>query len=373
MSSWLRAAHVASVTLVLCSGAALSSAQEAPADPAPEEEAPPEETPPEEASPEEAEPPVAQDTAPAGLVEARAAIGEAQFTVALEALERALQEGSAQPEHLQEIYRLQGETLVAVGKAAEAKEAFKILLVLNADAALGEFASPKIVAVLEEARVELAGGALAGRHHFDLPSRRLEVSVDSDPLAMSSQVRLSYPRQDASPAVLSIPLEEGKAIFDVPAQASTGVHLALLDRQGNVILSWAVEALPVAAVEKKDPELVVVDTGPEPIWSKWWVYAGAGAAFATVGTVFGIASSSAQGDLDELLDNPAGHFFSDAKALEDKAQSRATLANVSFVMAGALGIASGVLYWRSTKQESPLQVVPAADGTGASLLMGGRF
>lgn len=359
MSPWLRAASAA---LVLCCGAPLASAQEAPSDPS-EEEQVAEEQP--------------DDTTPAGLVEARAAIGEAQFGPALEALDRALQEGGAQPEHLQEIYHLQGETLVAVGKSEEGRAAFKILLVLNADATLGEFASPKIVAELDEARNELAGASLEARHHFDLQSRRLDVFVDSDPLAMTAKVRLTYPRQDASSAELSIPLESGKAIFDVPGQAGAGVELALLDRNSNVLFLWQVEDLPVVVgVQITDPktgQITSVGSTGESIWSKWWVYAGAGAAFATVGSVFGIASSMAQSDLDDVIADPGNHFLSDAKALEDKAQSRANWANLSFAMAGAFGIASGVMYWRAQKSESTLQVAPATDGSSASLTLGGRF
>lgn len=374
MSSWIRAVQLVAVTLVMHASAGELRAQEAP-DSAPETDP--------EAGPAPEPDPSAEETAdvhavPAGLLEARAAISEARFDPALLALESALREGKAQPEHLQEIYRLQGETLVAVGKAQEAKEAFKILLVLNPAASLGEFVSPKIVSVLDQARGEIAGGTLQSRHQLDPKSRLLEVFVDSDPLAMTAKVRLVYPRKDGSAARLSIPLEAGKAVFDVPGQASTGIELALLDRHGNVILAWQVEELPMVAItvvptEKGYSSVVSPGTGKQAIWARWWVWAGAGAVFATVGTVFGIASSSAQSDLDAVIDNPVDHFFSDAKQLEDKAKSRATWANVSFAMAGAFGIASGVMYWRARNQESSLQVVPATAGTGASLVIGGHF
>jgi hypothetical protein len=365
MFPWVRATQIAVATCVFSASVGDLRAQEGePPEPPPEAE-------PAELDIEEE----VTETTPAGLVEARAAIGEAQFAAALQGLDKALRSGQAQPQHLQEIYRLQGETLVAVGKSSEAKDAFKILLVLNSAATLGEFASPKIVSVLDEARSELEGGALQGRHQFDSKARRLDVVVESDPLAMTAKVRLSYPREDGSAARLSIPLEEGKAIFDVPGKVSAGVELALLDRNGNVIQTWQVEELPKAAAAIPKEPLVVSTTSSvdQPLWAKWWVYAGAGAAFATVGTVFGITASSAQSDLDDVIDNPGEHFFSDAKRLEDKAQSRATLANVSFVMAGAFGVASGVMYWRGRDSESSLQVAPATDGTSASLLLGGRF
>ena len=311
---------------------------------------------------------------PAGLLAARVAINDAQYEVALTSLQSALDEGISQPQTVEEIYRLQGETLVAVGKASEAKASFQALLALNANASLGEFASPKIVEVLEEARTELAGGQLEATHSVVEGARRVEITVASDPLKMSAKVRLSYPRDDQSVAKLDIPLEDGKAIFDLPEQAGSSVVLALLDRHGNVILQWDVDNLPTAAVIK-DPTVGQVTPLPRgtPLWAKWWVWAGATGAMATVGTVFGIASSSAQSDLDKVTANPGDHFTSEARRLEDKAQSRATVANISFVLAAALGVTSGVMYWRGRKGEASLQVVPATEGAGASLIMGGRF
>jgi hypothetical protein len=311
---------------------------------------------------------------PKGLVDARAAMNEAQFAAALAALDEALGEGQLQATQLQEVYRLQGETFVAIGKAPEAKRAFASLLALEPQATLGEFASPKIVAVLEEARAELAGGRLAARHQVVLGSRRLEVVMDSDPLNMAAKLRLSYPREDASMASLSIPFEAGKAMFDVPAQAGSTVALALLDRHGNVLQAWEVDELTAAPVVKR-PIVGKIDmrSEPTPLWAKWWVWAGATGAVATVATVFGITSRSAQSDLDEVTANPGEHFYREAKALEDKAQFRANVANISFVVAGALGVTTGVMYWRGRNADSSLQVVPAGEGAGASVLLGGRF
>lgn len=359
------------IAIALCAGLPGAYAQDG--DPAPEPEAPATEP-----DPAMASEPGASEDVPAGLIAARVAINDAQYEVALTSLQSALGEGISQPQTVEEIYRLQGETLVAIGKASEAKASFKALLSLNASASLGEFASPKIALVLEEARTELAGGQLEAGHSVAEGTRRVEIAVTSDPVEMSAKVRLSYPRDDQSVAKLEIPLEGGKAIFDVPAQAGSSLVLAVLDHFGNVILLWDVDDMPPAAVAITE---VVINgdqntTSPPretPLWAKWWVWAGATGAMATVGTVFGIASRSAQSDLDEVTANPGDHFTSDARRLEDKAKSRATVANVSFVLAAALGVTSGVMYWRGRNAEASLQVVPATEGAGASLIMGGRF
>ncbi len=383
MSPRLGLAQVAAVVCVLGLGASQGHAQEEakpaePTAPGPASETPPEELPTgadssaeAEAEPEEgAEPEAAPQQDLQGLVAARAAIEEAQFATALESLEAAVKEGRAEPHQLEEIYRLQGETLAAIGKSDIAKESFKLLLLLNPDASLGEFASPKIVAVLEEARSDLQGGTLAARHTIVPNSRRLEVIVDSDPLQMSSKVRLSYSREDGTVANLSIPVDAGKAIFDLPAQAQEGVQLALLDRYGNAIVRWTVADLPpsIMAAAPNDGT-----SQGSALWARWWVWAGAGGAFAVLGTTFGVASSSAQSDLDEVTKNPGEHFLSEAKSLEDKAKSRATIANISFVMAGALGVTAGVMYWRGRNAEAALQVVPTDNGEGASIVMSGSF
>ena len=312
-------------------------------------------------------------TEPAALQEARDAIGAAQYSQALSALERAVAEGVAQPEHLAEMYRLRGETLVAIGQVPEAREAFTLLLVLEPEASLGEFVSPKILAVLDEAREQLAGAKLTAHHQFATETRQLDVLVDSDPAQMAMKVRLTYPRADKSSARLTIALESGTAVFDVPSQASEGVVLALLDRWGNVILDWSVEAMPVAKPARIEPVAAIAGAGPTPLWARWWVWAGASAGFAVAGSVFAITVKSAQDDLDQVIGNPNEHFFREAKSLEDKARSRALMANLSMGLAAATGITAGVLYWRGRRLESSLQVQPAQRGTGATLLLEGRF
>lgn len=372
-----RSAGVARTLTMLCVlslGPKASSAQEPQAEtPEPQAETPESQA---ETPEPQAETPEADASLPAGLLQARTAINDAQFTDALNSLEQALQSGRCQPVHLQEIYLLLGETSVAVGKEEEAKGFFQLLLVLNPDASLGEFASPKIVAVLDRARSELNGATLQAGHSFAPGTRRLELVVQSNPLGQALQARLSYPREDASVAQLSIPLDGGKAIFDLPAQAKEEVALALLDRYGNLLSEWQVDDMPVEAANP-----IVGSRAGEgsssrstrPLWAKWWVWAGATGAMATVGTAFGIASRSAQSDLDEVTANPGEHFFREAESLEDKARRRANVANVSFVLAGVMGLTSGLLYWRSRNDEASLQVVPATEGAGASLIMGGHF
>ncbi len=383
----LFAAQILSVMCVFALGTTQGLAQKAPAEPASDEQEPapdqpeaaPEEEvpagPEEEVIPEEEVPEETPEAMPdlQGMAEARAAIDAAQYALALSSLDSALREGQAQPGQLEEVYRLQGETQVAMGNADAAKEAFTSLLFLNADATLGEFASPKIVAALEEARSELAGAVLKATHSVAPNSRRLEVALGSDPMGMAKKVRLSYPRDDGSVAKLSIPLDEGKAIFDLPAQAKSSVTLAILDRHGNVLALWLVDDLPapiaVLGLEGEGGS----SAGNQQIWTRWWVWAGASGAVMTAGVILGVAANGAQDDLDEVVANPGEHSFGEAQSLEDKARSRALWANISFVAAAALGVTSGVMYWRGRNAEASMELAPAADGSGASIIMRGSF
>jgi hypothetical protein len=316
------------------------------------------------------------DASPA-LSEARAAMASAEFPGALVAMDRALQSGSLQPAELRECHRMRGEALVALGKAEEARQAFASLLVLDPDAQLGEFVSPKIVDELEGARLALAGQQLSAQATLGERADQVVLAVDSDPQAMGTEVELAYAGPQGRKARVRSMLLEGKAIFDVPTGASGTLHLALLDRYGNVLDVFTIEYVP-------KPGLAVIAPGSEPVgpathaaaplWSRWWVWAAGSATAAVVGGGFAVASRSAENRLDTALESPGEHFYSDVVALEDSARSRARTANISFAAAGGLALASAFFFWRG-RESAPgaTTLVPSTEGIGATVQIGGRF
>lgn len=294
---------------------------------------------------------------------------EAEYANVLTATAAAASAGGLSPEELQECYRLQGEAQVALGRVSAARDAFSQLLVLNPEAKLGEFVSPKITEVLESARTELGGKALVGKTHA-LENGRVALEVVADPKLQVAGAELQYMGQDGVVVAVRAEVIEGRAEFEVPATAKVRVYLRAVDSAGNALLSSAVNRL-VAASAASPARSTNAASGP--LYSQWWVWAAGGATAAVVGVGFGAASSSAQGDLDAILSTPSEHFYREAMALEDKARFRAGMANFSFVVAGGMAAASVFLYMRSSgADESSPVLVPAVgpDGASSLILMG---
>jgi hypothetical protein len=92
-----------------------------------------------------------------------------------------------------------------------------------------------------------------------------------------------------------------------------------------------------------------------------------------VGTVFGIQSSSGEKQLLSGYNKDTGIYAgkrTDAFAVHNNA----TLANVSFAVAGAAIIVTGVLVFFDIQAgNAPLEVAPVATPTGAGVLIGGHF
>ena len=104
------------------------------------------------------------------------------------------------------------------------------------------------------------------------------------------------------------------------------------------------------------------------------IVAGAAAIVAFgVGAVFGIQSSSGEKRLlsgyNKATDTYAGHRV-DAISVQDNA----TIANVSFAVAGAAVIVTGVLFFFDVHAgNAPLEVAPVVSPTGAGVMVGGHF
>lgn len=326
-----------------------------------------------EKSPPEAE----QEPGPLAdpLASAKAAIVSAKFDVALKRLNKTLLRGGNGAGLMAEVYQLIGETSVAVGQTEAAMAAFRALLVLHPEATLDEMVSPKIVEVFEAARTDLNGATLVLRHQINPDSRQLVLTVETDPLSMIAEVQVRYHRGDGSSAQLSLPVAEGRAELDVPGQATGALEILVFDRSGNTLRVLEISGLKSVAPK---PSIQIVSKHQEdpgmstPVWRKWWVWAGGAGVFVVTGTAFGIASQGASSDLDERITDPGNTSFGQAQALEDKARSRALLANLSFAAAAGLGVASAVFYWQERRLER-VQLSATTDGNVTSVVLGGRF
>ncbi|MCP4446382.1 MAG: hypothetical protein GY811_13715 [Myxococcales bacterium] len=306
-------------------------------------------------------------TESAALTEVRAAAEGAQFPKALTAIDAAIASGGLAPTELYECYRLQGEALVALGKAAAAREAFTKLLILNPEAELGEFVSPKISGELTTARQNLDGLSLRAEATVDAKAARVSLQLVADPQSMAKHAELAYAGSEGQIARVRSELASGKAVFDLPGASNT-VEVSLLDSHGNRLATYSVSYQPPPSAVVGEVAAPRTQAEPPPLWSRWWVWAAGGATMAVVGVRFGVASQNAQSDLDLVLETPQDHFFSEAEALEDTARQRARWANVSFAGACGLAAASAYFYWRESSGKSERQpvLVPTTDGAGTS-------
>lgn len=76
-----------------------------------------------------------------------------------------------------------------------------------------------------------------------------------------------------------------------------------------------------------------------PLWKRTWMWTGLlTAGIAATGVVFGLQSRSAADDVNRLNAESTMHDFSQVQPLVDRAESRATLANISFIAAGVTGV-----------------------------------
>lgn len=92
-----------------------------------------------------------------------------------------------------------------------------------------------------------------------------------------------------------------------------------------------------------------------------------------IGTVFGIQSSSGEKTLLAGY-NKSTDTYAGKRVDAVKVQDNATIANVSFAIAGAAVVVTGVLLFFDVQAaNAPIEVTPVATPTGAGVLFGGRF
>ena len=103
------------------------------------------------------------------------------------------------------------------------------------------------------------------------------------------------------------------------------------------------------------------------------VAGGAAVVAFGIGAVFGIQSSSADQRLLAGF-NATTNTYAGKRSEAIAAHTNATIANVSFGVAGAALVATGVLLFLDVQAGSaPLEVAPVASPTGAGVMIGGHF
>lgn len=316
---------------------------------------------------------------PPRLEEARRLIDDLEFEAALKALDAADKTEGNDRATVLEILTLQGVAFGTLGKEAKTRDSFRKLLMLAPDATLPGDLPPRVRTPFFEAKdwaetngpltatggVTLGGGLVQG----------VKVMVDKDVLRMARSVRFHL-ELDGEQQTLEVPLTAGRADARV-GKSGVSWWAELLSERKGVLLSVASEAAPRKDGEISEAARVTAPVEVEtPATSGGWrrptgfVLLGAGAVTAGVGLILGVSSAAARGQITNAARDDQGRVTgltqAQAAPLEASANTQASVANVLFVVGGAVGAAGVVLVVLGPSTEPAVALSPAPGGVVVS-------
>ncbi len=312
------------------------------------------------------------------MAKARAEMAKLDYDAAIALLEQAEASGKNRPADMVEIYRAMAESHAAMGRSDAAETAFRRLLALDPSVELPAGSSPKLT------------GPYAGARDF-LAKRRIAVEcrraadgatlvVQSDPVDLVAGARL-LTAGDGS--IGKDVRGQGRIALAIPGGAAAA-GCAALDRHGNVLARVDLAAAPEdAAPDAAAPPPTggtVADTAPgddraRPIYARWWLYAGLGAAAGGVALYYGLKLKQAEDDADELrvemMDPDHDVTYPEFLAIEDRGESAARNANIALVVTGVFAAVSGGLLVHQIVTDRRRERDEGEPALGAAPLPGG--
>jgi len=273
------------------------------------------------------------------LALARAAADDLRFEDAARLLDEAWNAGAADPAA---VAALAGEISATTGDRAAATRWFSLLVAIDPDAELPAGTSPKVIAVLEDARRALAGARFDIRLRLDRARRVVHVSA-IDPLGAVAEIRAGRERGRE----LDLPWRPGPLAFE------------LIDAHGNLLASGrrTIEPLPAAVATTAPPRLAW--------YARWPAWAGLAGGLALTGGGLALYSRSTSNDLEALHRESSTHQASEALSLERRMKRTAIAAQVAGAGA-AVAAAVAIVCWR---RERNLTVTPTIDSDGAGAVL----
>ena len=280
------------------------------------------------------------------LDRARSAADGLRFEEAAELLAQAWQAGSDDPGRVRAIAALAGEISATMGDRPAAMRWFALLAAMDPDATLDRGTSPKVSALLDEARSGLSGAGFAVRLRFDR-ARRLVHLTPVDPLGAVVEIRVAD-----GPA--------GGRELAIPWQRAT-LTVELADAHGNLLhrVRRDIEPMPVAMTRS-------AAASPPAWYARWPAWAGVAGGLAVTAGGLALWSAATSRQLDSLHRESDMHQASEALALERRMQRTAIAAQVAGAGA-AIAAAAAVVLWRRERSVSAVPLAIDGGGAGAAL------
>jgi hypothetical protein len=333
------------------------------------------------------------------LAQARRDVDASDYLAARSDLVAALNSGTADPDQLAEIYRLSGIVEAALGDTAAATTAFSKWLALDPRAELPAGTSPKITRPFDAA-AKKKPGKLELKPETSAEPPHLAIVVESDPLKLVARARV-YVSVDGQPEkkLEATNNGKGKLELDLPRGKRLDVRVEALDEHGNTVALVGSRDVPIvitgsdqasglkpqaSGTEKtENPETPPKDTGTKievhvdatpnerPIALKWWLWGGVAVVMAGGATYFGLQARSEADELRKLNADSQNHQFSEAQAVQSRADRDAMLFNIGMIGAGVIAVGAGILYLTEPRAETHMAAVPTQGG--AAVVLGGSF
>jgi tetratricopeptide (TPR) repeat protein len=235
---------------------------------------------------------------------------ELRYSVAIELLDRVLQDPDLSRKERVEAYRLLGIAYAAKGKPDSAEAAFAALLELEPDFVLDPLLSPKILAIFEQAQARSAKRPKLEEVSAVPRERRLTITARLEDPSERVQDILLFSRfgdREYEPQRMERAADRAEAVLTLPMLDRLRVeyYLEARDVRGDVVArAGSAEtpsaivmerAIPQVAPPSPPPPLAAIDE-PTPWYAEWWVWViAAGVIGAGVATAVAIDQTKEEG------------------------------------------------------------------------------
>lgn len=315
---------------------------------------------------------------------AREQIDELRYEDALTTLDASLRSGKHGPADLARLYLFLGELHASMGDEDKAIDSFRRALLIDPTVELDEGLSPKISEPYQQAKKWLRDKTPVRIVHriLERKQRVIAVILQSNPLDLMAGARLSYWTADGQSDEVSA---SGKDRIDLQVPNNTERFVAAgIDQYGNRVVELGSAVAPLTLDPDEIPTTSTAagsaghrDSSSGSLITHWAVWGGVALAFAGVGTWAGLTARAEVDELDRARASSEQFEFSDVKAVADRAERRALIANISFAAAGASAIAATYFFLRrdkgSKRSAERAAVVPAIGEHSAGVTAWFRF